>query len=279
LNAPATLTQGPYGSEYAQIEHNVNNLPSLSSSGTTPGHDIFDAQLRSEAITGNTIRAQYNPLHTRPHGLHPPLTQKAANTSPREGAVHSHAGDVDTGFLQVYGPEDQDHAEQQELAATLEPKFSLSEPLHEELLQSFAETYWEYCYTWCPVLDREALDHEMTSSPLLANSVALAASHIRPPLMPHEGPASYYSKAKGLFYNDEEPDTLTTLKALTLFYWWAPRPPSMAHRHSSWWWSSIIIRIAQQMNIHREPAENNPLRERLRLSLRRRIWWTVFVSG
>lgn len=119
---------------------------------------------------------------------------------------------------------------------------------------------------------------DIARSPMLENALALAASHIQPPLVPHDGPATYYDRARTIFYNDDEADGLTALKALTLFYWWAPRPPSTAHRHSSWWWTSVIIRHAQQMNLHREPAENHPLRERMDLSLRRRIWWTAFVS-
>lgn len=32
------------------------------------------------------------------------------------------------------------------------------------------------------------------------------------------------------------------------------------------------------MNIHREPAIDDPGRSRVDLGLRRRIWWTAFVS-
>lgn len=32
------------------------------------------------------------------------------------------------------------------------------------------------------------------------------------------------------------------------------------------------------MNIHREPAIGDPDRSRVNLGLRRRIWWTAFVS-
>lgn len=197
--------------------------------------------------------------------------------SPSEGPGHSHSGDVDTGYLQVYGPENQEHAEQQNLSADLSSNGAWSDPRRQELQQCFAETYFEYCYTWCPVLDRDTLSEEMARSPLLADAVALAASHIQPPLMPHDGPASYYERARLAFYNDEEADGLITLKALLLFYWWAPRPPSIAHRHSSWWWTSVIIRHAQQMNIHREPSANHPFRDRLSMSVRRRIWWTAFA--
>ncbi|KAF4947757.1 hypothetical protein FGADI_10151 [Fusarium gaditjirri] len=200
-----------------------------------------------------------------------------SSTSPTEGAGRSHAGDVDTGFLQIYGPENQLEAEQQELVANLELRNSSSDPRQQELQQSFSETYFEYCYPWCPVLDHDTLDSELARSPMLANALALAASHIQPPLIPHQGPAAYYEKARMMFYMDEEPDILTSLKAVSLFYWWAPRSPSTAHRHASWWWTSVIIRHAQQMNIHREPKQGSVASSALHLSLRRRLWWTVFA--
>ncbi|CAK7209659.1 hypothetical protein SCUCBS95973_000515 [Sporothrix curviconia] len=197
--------------------------------------------------------------------------------SPTEGAGRSHAGDVDTGFLQLYGPENEYDAERQEIEAQLGAKSNLSDPRQQELLQSFAETYFEYCYPWCPVLERNTLADNLQRSPLLANALATAASHVQPPLVPHEGPGTYYKQASSLFYHDEEPDILTQIKAVSLFYWWAPRPPSTVHRHSSWWWTSVVIRHAQQMNFHREPRVDHPLRHRLDLSARRRIWWTAFA--
>ncbi|CAG9996108.1 unnamed protein product [Clonostachys byssicola] len=204
------------------------------------------------------------------------ITHKTqSSTSPTEGAGRSHAGDVDTGFLQIYGPENQLEAEQQELVANFEARSPASDPRQQELQQSFSETYFEYCYPWCPVLDRQTLESEVERSPMLANALALAASHIQPPLIPHEGPESYYKKARMMFYEDEEPDILVALKAISLFYWWAPRSPATAHRHASWWWTSVIIRHAQQMNIHREP--HGEAASKLHLSLRRRLWWTVFA--
>lgn len=221
--------------------------------------------------------SRHEPIVPQPESIRSHAAQ--STTSPVEGAGRSHSGDVDTGFLQIYGPENQFDAEQQEFVANLETRHGDSDPRQQELQQSFSETYFEFCYTWCPVLDRTTLSGDMARSPMLANSLALAATHIQPPLLPHcKAPAEYYDKARTIFYNDEEPDSLTTLKSLALFYWWAPRPPSLPHRHSSWWWTSVIIRHAQQMNIHREPGEHHQHKDQLDLSLRRRIWWTVFVS-
>ncbi|KAG8162820.1 hypothetical protein KVR01_007298 [Diaporthe batatas] len=195
---------------------------------------------------------------------------------------HSYGDDacVDAGYLHsVYGPENQMDAEMQELQAYLSPgrEDAHSLPLDFSLQSAFLETYWEYCYCFCPVLDPKTIMGEMARSPLLTNAVALAASHVQPPLLPHQGPHEYYDRARRLFYEDAEADNLTTLKALCLFYWWAPRPPSTIHRHTSWWWQSVIIRHAQQMGIHREPPPDSPLRAKLDLSVRRRIWWTAFA--
>jgi len=198
--------------------------------------------------------------------------------SPEDKTGRSLSGGVDTGFLQVYGPENQFDAEQQEFEASLGSVNSFSDSPQQELQQSYEETYWDYCYQWCPVLDKSTLVGDLARSPLLANALALAASHIQPPLLPHDGPAAYYDKARKLLYNDEESAAIATLRAISLFYWWAPRPPTTANRHSSWWWTSVVIRHAQQMNIHHEPGPASSLTDPLQLSLRRRIWWTAFVS-
>lgn len=150
--------------------------------------------------------------------------------------------------------------------------------LQPDLRQSFTETYFEYCYTWCPILDRATLSMELAESPLLDNAVAILGSHVRPPLIPHAGPATYYSRARRLFYDEEEEeDLLATLKAVSLFYWWAPRPPSVAHRHSSWWWTSIVIKLAQQAGFYRESVTDMS-KHGIKLYTLRRIWWTAFVG-
>ena len=146
-----------------------------------------------------------------------------------------------------------------------------------DLRQSFIDTYFEYCYTWCPVLDRSSICSELAHSPLLDNALALVGRHVRPPLIPQPEPAVYYDRARRLFYDDEEGDLVTTLKAISLFYWWAPRPPSVAHRHSSWWWTGVIIKHAQQAGFYRESVTDQARPDKERLC-KRRIWWTAFVS-
>lgn len=264
----ALHSDGSYSSHHRTTSFSVPSINGIRRSHDSPINSMYLQPMGNH----NPITIPIPRLQSSASALSVPTGGSSTSTAKEIG--DSHSGDIDTGFLQVYGPENQQIA----LSAAQEPKQQSVNSLPPELMEIFAETYWECCYPWCPVLDAETLDHELEISPLLANSVALAASHIRPPLVPHDGPEKYYQKAKFMFYHDEEPDTLMALKAVSLFYWWAPKSPATSQRNSSWWWSSVIIRIAQQINVHREPPEGDALRERLQLSLRRRLWWTVFVS-
>lgn len=158
--------------------------------------------------------------------------RRLTNASQTE-TTPTQTNDVDSGFLQVYGPEHQFEADNQAFVAQLEHRYS--SVLRADLEQIFTETFFAYSYPWCPVLDRQTLSSDIARSPLLANALALASSHIQPPLLPHDGPEIYYKRARTIFYDDEEADEMTTLKALCLFYWWAPQSPSRVHRHSSWY--------------------------------------------
>lgn len=148
-----------------------------------------------------------------------------------------------------------------------------------DLRQSYMETYWEYCYPWCPVLLRDTVMQELAESPLLDDALATGASHLRPPLIPHPGPAAYYQRARRIFYDDGEEDLVRSLKAVLLFYWWAPRPPLMIHKHSSWWWTTVVIKHAQQAGFHLQPTSEVSDNYSIQKCIRRRIWWTAFVSS
>lgn len=193
--------------------------------------------------------------------------------------IETMVSDVDMGFLRVFGPENSDDAKKQFTSASAgRGKGGIPEPLHPDLQQSFVETYFEYCYAWCPILDRSTVFHDLARSPLLSNALALLGSHIQPPMVPHEQPVRYYERARKLFYDNEEVDAMIALKGVSLFYWWAPRSLVMVHRDSAFWWTSVVIRHAQQMDMHREPGPHHPLwTSKISNSVRKRIWWTAFV--
>ena len=173
----------------------------------------------------NTCIQDFQPISSPQHTF--PFVSSQTETTPTQN------GDINSGPLQAHVPENQYDAGSRTFVAQLEHRHSPGLP--SDLEQIFTETYYTYSYPWCPVLDRGTLSSDLARSPLLANALALASSHIQPPLLPHDGPEAYYKRARSIFYNDEEADEMIALKALCLFYWWAPQSPSKVHRHSSWY--------------------------------------------
>ncbi|KAM3419580.1 hypothetical protein BST61_g2919 [Cercospora zeina] len=199
-------------------------------------------------------------------------TIRRTNTS--DAVAVSHDGDLDTGFLRPFirtDQHDQSVGTPTRSGITLSPNTQVAP----HLLRVFLEPYYDSCYAFCPVLDSGSALDELQASPLLCNALATLGSNVQPPLVPCDGPARYYDRARRMFYEDEEPNILTCLRAVLLFYWWAPRSPGLVHRHSSWWWTSVVIRHAQQMNLHRlkTVGENDSSLTRLQ----KRVWWTAFA--
>ncbi len=185
----------------------------------------------------------------------------------------------DSGFLSVF------HQEHRNAAAIDDPKRTYMNLTGSALppvglQQGFIETYLEYCWPWCPVVDKEDLAQKTgaKTSPLLANALALLGTQIQPPLVQHATAEEYYTRAKILFYTDEEKDPIVCLQSIVLFYWWAPRAPSTINKDGAWWWTGLGIKYAQQMGMHREPDQIQGAGGSQLQGLRRRIWWTLFVG-
>jgi len=148
------------------------------------------------------------------------------------------------------------------------------------LQESYAETYFEYCYPWCPVFEKDVLATEpaLAKSILLKQALALVGSQLEPPVIKHGTPGAYYDRAKRLFYKHCEKNPIVCISALILFYWWGGGSPNTVNIDTVWWWTGVAIRQAQQIGLHREPKPGQPMRPMETLGLRRRIWWTLFVS-
>lgn len=56
------------------------------------------------------------------------------------------------------------------------------------------------------------------------------------------------------------------------------RSPFLVHKDAAWWWTGLAIKYAQQMGMHREPRNVRDVGGERMQSLRRRIWWTLFVG-
>ncbi|KAF7193651.1 Cutinase transcription factor 1 alpha [Pseudocercospora fuligena] len=145
------------------------------------------------------------------------------------------------------------------------------------LQAGFLDTFVEYYFTWCPILDGH--DGELTSlrSPLLTYALALAASNVRPPIIHHSSPIEYYRKAKTLFYSGGEKSPIAAISAIMLFYWWTSDPPSVFSIDSVWWWTGLAVRIGQEIGLHREIDSGADPCGDIGPGLRRRIWWTLFA--
>lgn len=240
-----------------------------------PQTETANSQQGDRGRDGGTVASQATPVAASPalsrSDKGSTVSASASNAWSANWRAAEH-GRSHPGFLQVYGPENIDDAHKQLSSRQKEP--DSVDGLQPDLRQSFAETYFEYCYAWCPVLERDTIFQELASSSLLDNALGLVGSHIRPPMILHVEPVEYYDRARRRFYDDEENELELSLKAVLLFYWWAPRPPSMVHRHSSWWWTSVVIRHAQQAGFHQA---SDVERTEVDIPLRRRIWWTAYA--
>lgn len=155
------------------------------------------------------------------------------------------------------------------------------------LREAFLETFFEHCFVWCPVLDRDFLQHHyhqqqqgiLDESLLLQQALALTGNRINPPLIEYKDPAVHYNHLKHIFYNSIEKNALVRLVSIMLLFWWSTGAPNLPNMDNAYWWTGIAIRMAQEMGLHREPQSNEIDSVKEILGLRRRIWWTLFVSS
>lgn len=161
-----------------------------------------------------------------PSLLSPPSqgdTSDILSTTTSSGTAMGYLGT--SGLLNLFEPDYRGIARNEPQQRSTEPSSGEALPPL-ELQQSFAETYFEYCWPWCPILDKASFWNEYSTTPpssLLSNSLALLGTQVRPPIIQHADAAEYYKRAKMQFYMDEESNPLVSLQAIMLFYWWAPR--------------------------------------------------------
>ncbi len=223
--------------------------------------------------------AQVRDFSDRSQNVYPPgrVPERYETPQTAQSTAESYLGE--TGFLQLFSQERAIDTSSTHISQTREEDvgFDLPPPA---LQEGFAETYFEYCYPWCPVVERDDLDNliGISQSPLLRNALALAGSQIQPPVMKHATPAAYYNRAKRLFYSSHEKSPITCIKAIILLYWWSPGAPNTVSMDTVWWWTGVAIRQAQQIGLHRESKPGQEMRGGVTQGLRRRIWWTLFVS-
>ncbi|KAF2164001.1 hypothetical protein M409DRAFT_57101 [Zasmidium cellare ATCC 36951] len=138
------------------------------------------------------------------------------------------------------------------------------------LQQSNLETYWEFIYPWCPVIDPGP---EAASEPILKHAIAMLAGSVNTPLIPHAKPRDHYRRARNLFHA-EGTDALTRVQVALLLSCSSAGPPNVGSTGSPFWWIGVAIRLAQDIGLHREPPSGVSKEV---AGLRRRIWWTLYA--
>lgn len=147
------------------------------------------------------------------------------------------------------------------------------------LQESYVDTYFEYAYPWCPIIDRVTMQTcpEFFDSQLLREGLGLLGSQLSPPLMRHPKPSEHFSRFRQLFYDNHESQPLVRICAVMLLYWFSVGPPNVVSIDTNWWWMGAAIRLAQEIGLHREPQAEYAQRPGETNGLRRRIWWTLFA--
>ncbi|OAP61663.1 hypothetical protein AYL99_03866 [Fonsecaea erecta] len=151
-------------------------------------------------------------------------------------------------------------------------------PVRDGLIDNFLKV----CSPWMPVVEIEDLKLQNTGtghpaqtqggSLLLTQAVLIAGSRVQPPSrLPNIDCATFYNKAKALFFADFEPDPLNTISALCLMQWYNPSGPEHVSIHSSGFWLRTAVGLGFQIGLHREPDPQSP-----KCKLRRRLFWTLF---
>ncbi|TPX08500.1 uncharacterized protein E0L32_009987 [Thyridium curvatum] len=148
--------------------------------------------------------------------------------------------------------------------------------------QSLVEAYFEFCWTWMPVVDLSLRDTAATSlwtdpalskpeSPLLMNALLLAGSRMRRGTK-YASSQEYYTRAKILVDMEIERNPQHLLGALCMMQWWNAYNPQDVSTTSSRFWITYAIGFAQQMGLHMGrtlPSQNK--------SLWKRLWWTLYA--
>lgn len=149
------------------------------------------------------------------------------------------------------------------------------------LQESYVDTYFEYCYTWCPILDRDNMQTcpEFSLSTLLREALGILGSQLKPPLIKHPPPDVHFRHFRRLFYDNHETQPLVRICAVMLLYWWSAGPPNVVSIDTNWWWMGAAIRLAQEIGLNRERSVDYAMRPGETDGLRRRIWWTLFVCA
>ncbi|KAH8812275.1 fungal-specific transcription factor domain-containing protein [Xylogone sp. PMI_703] len=136
---------------------------------------------------------------------------------------------------------------------------------------SLIESFMERCAPWMPIVNRDELEGPKPSI-LLLQAVFAAGSRVSTASQLQDAGRAFYRRAKALFHMEIEKDPLTVIRAICILQWWNPSGPEHVSMNASSFWIHMGVALAHQVGLHREP---NP--KEARASLRRKLWWVLFV--
>ena len=161
----------------------------------------------------------------------------------------------------------------QSTSRVLDLQQALEMPSRRAVRESLIESFWTYCYPWDPTVEKAELVGSPPErlSPLLLQAVFLAGSRASSASTTIATPEQYYSRAKTLFYLNQEEDPITLIKAVSLLHWYNPHGPERVSTDTATFWCRTAVNLAQQMGLHRTHRRVQDE------SLRRRVWWSLVV--
>jgi hypothetical protein len=251
LTTPHSI-QGVDNTELVMESSSPMPAPMSSSLLFNPGSAVLgdspvpsDQQHANESATSPGILSRNSIF-----GNHPGVDKPTANIVESE----SELAKIKMGVLRLYG------------AFNLPPA---------PVRQSLCEAFFEKCWTWMPVVDFDVLQESPLKSPsiLIQQAILLAGSQMSKGSMDYKSREEFYQRTKALLDTGFEKDVLLTLATLCMIQWWNPVAPTRISTNTSRFWVTYGIGLAQQLGLNREPE--SPVE---RKGLRRRIWWTLYVS-
>lgn len=137
-------------------------------------------------------------------------------------------------------------------------------------------TFMQRCSPWMPIIERSWLEASGSQKPsmLLLQSIFVAASRVTsaPAVTAYASTHQFYRRAKALFWSGYEKNPLTVVAAVCILHWYNPEGPEHVSTNTSGFWRYVGVGLAHQIGLHKEPASKRDA------ALRRRLWWTLFVS-
>ena len=185
--------------------------------------NLVDAPERGRSIVSAAIR----PSTSDDHALQVTTPDDAPRVEDTKERT-SYLGE--TGFLHMFSND----------SGILEPNYhsqynnpSPSVTITPSLMEMYVNTYFDYCYTFCPVVDWHHLEGEnsLLESQLFRHSVAAIGSWIQPPLVQHDA-RGHYRHAKSLFYQNADCNPSRQITSIMLFWWLSTVPPNQVSMDS-----------------------------------------------